>query len=425
MSICSTIHTIPEVTELGFLTELWITTVALSPSLLIGLLIAGMLHVFVKRDRILGHLGRPGFMSSAKAALIGVPLPLCSCGVLPAAMSLKRDGASDGAVTSFLISTPQTGVDSIAVTWGILGLPVALAKVAAAFLAGVLGGTLADRTGGMEAPPSSVPCVERESGGVAARIWKYSVGTLFRDIYGWVALGIAVSALITVLMEPGQLADYPVLSGPAGLLAALVLGIPLYVCSVASVPIAAGLIYAGFPVGSALVFLMAGPATNAATMGAVRRTLGSRVFIIYILTVVVVSMGAGLLLNSLEISVSGIHDPSHGTGSLTGILAAAAAAAVSLGMAWYALSAAKDLFSGLFYHGSGGGRYMRLKISGMTCGGCERRVRSALESVKGVSVISVSAEEDLAVIEVGDDDGSILARALQAVREAGYGAEEE
>ncbi|MBN2607931.1 MAG: permease, partial [Candidatus Fermentibacteraceae bacterium] len=276
--------------NLEFLSALWGTTTALAPSLVLGLLIAGFLHVFIKRDRILSHLGRPGFISSAKAALIGVPLPLCSCGVLPAALSLKRDGASNGAVTSFLISTPQTGVDSVAVTWGVLGFPVALAKVVAAFIAGVIGGTLVDRTAGsMDTPEQTPGCAESEHGPLPVMIWNYSVGTIFRDIYGWIALGITVSALITVLMEPGQLSDYPVLAGPVGLLAALALGIPLYVCSVASVPIAAGLIYAGFPVGSALVFLMAGPATNAATMGAVRRALGGRVFLIYLLTVIGVS----------------------------------------------------------------------------------------------------------------------------------------
>ena len=132
---------------LEFLQVLWNTVTELAPSLVLGLLLAGFLHVFVKKDRILSHLGKPGFVSSAKAALVGVPLPLCSCGVLPAALGLRRDGASRGAVTSFLISTPQTGVDSVAVTWAILGWPVALAKVVAAFIAGVLGGTIVDNTG--------------------------------------------------------------------------------------------------------------------------------------------------------------------------------------------------------------------------------------------------------------------------------------
>ena len=262
-----------------FMTAMWDTGIALAPSLFIGLLIAGVLHVFVKKDRIFRHMGKPGLGSSVKASLIGVPLPLCSCGVLPAALGLRKDGASKGAAVSFLASTPQTGVDSIAATWALLGWPIAVAKVIAAFVAGVISGTVVDvmdKENGHSSVPSSASVVEK--GSVVSRIWRYAFGTLFRDIYLWLFIGVAISALVTVFIAPGQLSEYPVLAGPLGMLAALAIGIPLYVCSVSSVPIAAALVYAGFPVGSALVFLMAGPATNAATMGAVRKNLGALSF---------------------------------------------------------------------------------------------------------------------------------------------------
>ncbi len=158
-----------------FINALWSTVTALAPSLILGLLLAGLLHVFVKKERVLSHLGKPGFKSSAKAALAGVPLPLCSCGVLPAALGLRRDGASRGAVTSFLLSTPQTGVDSIAVTWSILGWPIALSKVIAAFVAGLLGGTIADRIGnGSENQGKAPVCTDIETGSLPRRIWNYS-----------------------------------------------------------------------------------------------------------------------------------------------------------------------------------------------------------------------------------------------------------
>lgn len=360
-------------------------------------------------------------MSSVKASIVGVPLPLCSCGVLPAALSLKRDGASSGAVTSFLISTPQTGVDSIAVTWGILGWPVAAAKVIAAFVAGVIGGTVADATGKVkEVTGEAVGCAGDESGSLAARIWNYSVGTIFRDVYGWIAVGIIVSALITLFMEPGQLSRYPALAGPLGLLAALVLGIPLYVCSVASVPIAAGLIYAGFPVGSALVFLMAGPATNAATMGAVRKALGGRVFLIYILTVVFISLGAGMLLNSLNVPVSGIHAHEHGTGSLTGLAVAAASVAMALGMLWFAMSDLRAFLGRLSGPGPGSGGRKVLRIQGMSCSMCEKRVREALDALPGVKAEKVSASPGIAVVRLKDGDEEALSGAAEAVENAGY-----
>mgnify|MGYP006281947723 CR=1 FL=1 len=407
-----------------FLREMWNVTLTLAPSLVLGLTIAGILHVFVKRERIFQHLGKPGFFSSAKAALIGVPLPLCSCGVLPAALSLKRDGASSGAVTSFLISTPQTGVDSVSVTWGVLGFPVALAKVVAAFVAGLAGGTVADAMNhDSHEEPFKPGCVQSSGGSVLKRIWNYSFGTIFRDIYGWLAIGIAVSALITVFMEPGQLADYPLLSGPLGLLAALLIGIPMYVCSIASVPIAAGLIYAGFPVGSALVFLMAGPATNAATMGAVRKTLGKRVFWAYLISVVAVSLAAGLLLNSLDVSIDPLHDHAHGSAGLGEILTFAAAAGMVAGMAWFAFSALRSYLGKRSVSAAEEGMVL-LRVEGMSCSMCSGKVKKALEELSFVEKARVSADDDTASLRLAGSSKFDENAAAKAIEKAGYKLEE-
>jgi len=407
-----------------FLQVLWNTVTELAPSLILGLLLAGLLHVFVKKDRILSHLGKPGFISSAKAALVGVPLPLCSCGVLPAAMGLRRDGASLGAVTSFLISTPQTGVDSVAVTWAVLGWPVALAKVVAAFFAGILGGTIADRTGnGLRNQETVQACTGIETGSFLRRIWNYSFNDLFRDIYGWLVFGIVISALITTFLEPGQLSRYPVLAGPLGLLAALAIGIPLYVCSVSSVPIAAGLIYAGFPVGSALVFLMAGPATNAATMGAVRKTLGSRVFLIYLFTVIFISIAAGGMLNLLSVPVSSAYHSGPGTNSITGLLSGAAGLLLLSGTAWFAFKDALD-----HRLKSSGKKNSELKqvlcVGGMNCSVCETSIINALEILPGILNVSASASEDEVAVFL---DGSVrfdVNKAIQIIRELGYNVKE-
>ncbi|OPX29450.1 MAG: hypothetical protein B1H09_06375 [Gemmatimonadaceae bacterium 4484_173] len=381
-----------------FITAVWNTGVALAPSLFFGLLVAGVLHVFVNRDKIYRHMGKPGFRSSLKASLIGVPLPLCSCGVLPAALSLRRDGASKGAAVSFLSSTPQTGVDSIAATWALLGWPIALAKVVAAFVAGVVSGTVVDsldRENGHSSAPR--PATAEEKGSIPGRIWGYAFGTLFRDIYLWLFIGVGISALITVFIEPGQLADYPVLAGPLGMLAALAIGIPLYVCSVSSVPIAAALVYAGFPVGSALVFLMAGPATNAATMGAVRKSLGKLSFWSYIVTIVAVSIFAGLLLNGLDIPTGSILQH-HEVSGITGVLTSIAAAFFFLAIAFYGI---KDINSRLrsghtvVLADSGGITY---NVSAMTCPNCVRTVTESLQNLAGVSSVKVSLEDGSAVV---------------------------
>ena len=408
-----------------FIDALWNTVVALAPSLLLGLLLAGLLHVFVKKDRILSHLGKPGFKSSAKAALVGVPLPLCSCGVLPAALGLRRDGASRGAVTSFLISTPQTGVDSIAVTWSILGWPVALAKVIAAFVAGILGGTIADRFGnGSEDKGTRPTCTDIETGSLPSRIWNYSFNGLFRDIYGWLAFGIVISALITTFLEPGQLSEFTILEGPLGLLAALAIGIPLYVCSVASVPIAAGLIYAGFPVGSALVFLMAGPATNAATMGAVRKTLGTRVFLIYILTVTVISLAAGGILNSLNVSVSQPYHDGHAMNSITGLLSAGAGVLFVSGMAWFAFRDFLNLRLKSSRKGNGQ-ETVKFDVEGMNCSKCEMAVSGALEKLPGILNATASAGKDTVILALDSGIKFDRVETVRTIRELGYNVKGE
>jgi len=408
-----------------FLTEfvkaVWNTGVALAPSLFFGLLVAGVLHVFVKKNKIYKHMGKPGFRSSLKASLIGVPLPLCSCGVLPAALGLRRDGASKGAAVSFLSSTPQTGVDSIAATWALLGWPIALAKVVAAFVAGVVSGTVVDsldRENGHSSAPRSETAEEK--GSIPGRIWRYAFGTLFRDIYLWLFIGVGISALITVFIEPGQLADYPVLSGPLGMLAALAIGIPLYVCSVSSVPIAAALVYAGFPVGSALVFLMAGPATNAATMGAVRKSLGKLSFWSYIITIVAVSILAGLLLNGLDIPTGGILQY-HEVSGLTGVLTAIAAAFFFLAIAFYGVKDTKSrLRSGntAALADSGGITY---NVSAMTCPNCVRTVTESLQNLAGVISVEVSLENGSAVVVPGA--GYSSSSILEALRDIGHTGE--
>ena len=404
-----------------FIKAMWDTGIALAPSLFLGLLIAGVLHVFVKKERIFKHMGKPGLRSSVKASLIGVPLPLCSCGVLPAALGLRKDGASKGAAVSFLASTPQTGVDSIAATWALLGWPIALAKVIAAFVAGVISGTIVDvldKENGHSSAPVSSTAAER--GSIPSRIWRYAFGTLFRDIYLWLFIGVGISALVTVFIEPGQLAEYPVLAGPLGMLAALAIGIPLYVCSVSSVPIAAALVYAGFPVGSALVFLMAGPATNAATMGAVRKNLGGLSFWSYILTVIGVSLLAGLLLNGLEIPANTLLHHHSGSGIL-GILSIAAAGLFFLAIAFHAV---KDVL-----HKLRSGKPIDLvssegityNVSAMTCPNCVRTVTESLRKLNGVESVTVSLEDGTAVVRPGF--GYSNEKVLESLGEAGHPGE--
>lgn len=401
----------------SFLLSIWNTTLDLAPSLLLGLSVAGLLHVLVKRRSIFRHIGKPGLASTFKAAVFGVPLPLCSCGVLPAALALRKDGASKGATVSFLASTPQTGVDSIAATWGMLGWPVAAAKVIAALVAGVVSGTVVDR--GVTVEPLTEPGPEPGSqnrGNPLIRAWTYAFHGILGDIWGWLVLGIIISAFIFTVASPGQLAGMPGLDGFPGLLAALFTGLPLYVCSVASVPVAAAMLYAGFPPGAALVFLMAGPATNAATMGAVRRVLGKRAFLSYLVTIVVVSLGAGLLLNSLQIPVAGSSVSCDREGvplwktGLAGLFWG--------GVVFHAFSGLKRRLRRAPGHPRKGSVVFR--VGGMSCGKCVDQVGNALKGLAGVRSVRVCLVSGTAVVD--PEPGFRREDALAALGKRGYQA---
>jgi len=404
-----------------FPSELWRVSTEIAPSLLLGLAVAGILHVLVKKDRIFRHLGRPGFSSTLKASLWGVPLPLCSCGVIPTAMSLRRDGASPGATTAFLVSTPQTGVDSILVTAGMLGWPLAVVKMVAAFVAGLVSGVLTDLRKA-PAPAADVAaaesCAVQAGRGVFARFWGHAFGVIFRDLYRWLVFGIVISALLSTFIPADSLAGVTWLHGPLGMLAALAVGVPLYVCSTASVPIAAGLVAAGFPPGAAIVFLMGGPATNAATMGAVRKFLGKRVFWIYITVICAVSLAAGLLFDGVISEGMAAGMATHGMHLIPHWLPPAAALLMIAGIAWLALSDLSALISERRARRSPAS--FRLRVVGMSCGSCERRVREALLSVRGVKAVSVSRQDGTAVVDAAAGFDRRLA--VAAVTGLGYEA---
>lgn len=280
---------------MALLHAMWAVMLALAPWLLLGAAAAGVLHVVLPPGFVRRHLGGRGGV--VKAVALGVPLPLCSCGVIPAGLGLRRDGASPGASIGFLISTPQTGVDSTLVAASFLGWPFALLKLGVAAVTGMVGGWLADAVQvGRDATQVAGPTAEAEVDRSVRGAVTHALEVL-RSIWRWLVFGVVVSAVIGVLVPPRVFA---MLTGPGegwALLAVLALSLPLYVCATASVPIAAALVAGGFPPGAALVFLMAGPATNVATLGAVHRALGGRALGIYLVTIVVGSVGAAMLFD--------------------------------------------------------------------------------------------------------------------------------
>ncbi len=309
----------------------------MSPYLLFGFFVAGLLSLLVSRRMVERHLGGRGVWPLLKATLFGIPLPLCSCGVIPVSMSLHKHGASKGATVSFLLSTPQTGVDSILVTYSLLGPLFAIFRPLVALVTGMVGGVLVNlfgqssEDGGQRtedgrqrtddgrqrdlssATPDSKERAAEPADGEPDAIpscrqrlrdaMEYSFVTLPRDIGKPLLAGLAVAAVISAIVPDDFFAERLGRGLPAMLLM-MAVGIPIYVCASASVPVAAALITAGLSPGAALVFLMTGPATNAAGLATIWNTLGRRVAILYLLTVAGCALAAGI---TLDLIVGRIH----------------------------------------------------------------------------------------------------------------------
>ena len=292
--------------------EFWTIIGQMSPYLLLGFLVAGLLNVLISPEWIERHLGGKGIWPIAKASAFGVPLPICSCGVIPIAASLRRHGASKGATTAFLISTPQTGIDSVFVTFSLLGPVYAIFRPIVALLSGLLGGGLVDAADKDGRAPRSEDCEDaccsgEEEQNWVVRIFHYGFVTLARDISRALVVGLIIAAAITALVPVNFLADQlgPTWTkGLGAMLVMMLLGIPVYVCATASVPVAAALIVTGISPGAALVFLMTGPATNAATIATVWKTMGRKTALLYLLSVGASAVGAGLLLDLLFTKVN-------------------------------------------------------------------------------------------------------------------------
>ena len=296
------------------LTDFWGTAAEMSPYLLFGFLVAGILSVLVSQRLVEKHLGGRGIWPVLKASLLGVPLPLCSCGVIPVSMSLHKHGAGKGSTIAFLISTPQTGVDSILVTYSLLGPVFAIFRPVAAFVSGIIGGVLVDlfNPGPKEGQPVHQKCTDECCGGAdnkkIARGLKFAFVTLPRDIGGAMLAGLVIAAFISVLVPDDFFAE-KLGTGIFAMLVMMALGIPMYVCATASIPIAAALMMKGLTPGAALVFLMTGPATNAATFLTIWKIMGRATAIIYLVTIAGCSLISGVLLDYI---VGGIKSETVG-----------------------------------------------------------------------------------------------------------------
>lgn len=296
----------------GLSGEIWNTFSEASFYIIGGIFIAGFIHIFLDEAVIARRLGPANFRSVLWAALLGVPLPLCSCGVIPAAVSLRKKGASKGAVMSFLISTPESGIDSFLLSFALLDPILAFSRPIAAFITAVIAGAAENRFG----LPDGNGAQEREHGtccascaggagpgapkpGFKARFFegmRYGFVEMLGDIGKWLIIGLVLAGVISYSFPQSFFESY-MGSGFISMVVMLLIGIPMYICASASTPIAAAMLAKGLSPGAALVFLLAGPATNAAGISVLTRIMGKRSVVIYLAAISLSALAMGGLVN--------------------------------------------------------------------------------------------------------------------------------
>lgn len=384
----------------NYIIALWDLTLEMSPYLLLGFLIAGVLYVYFPKEKVTQYLGRNNFKSTLNAALIGIPLPLCSCGVIPTGISFYKNGASKGSSVSFLISTPQTGVDSILATYSLLGLPFAIIRPIIALVTGVLGGLITNSVEKHELVntpkiPDNDKTLDKGKSKLNTML-HYAFVEFLQDISKWLVIGLLLAALMAVLIPDDFFTNY-LANEYLSMLIVLVASIPLYVCATGSVPIAAVLLMKGLSPGAAIVFLMAGPATNAATMTVIGKVMGKRTLFSYMASIIGGALFFGILINEFlprewfTDHMVHIHD-GHGTHLIPHWLSVASSIVLILliinGYAQKYL--VKKKMNTVEINNEMNEK--TVKVSGMTCNHCKTNVHNNLSAIAGIENIEIDLE---------------------------------
>ena len=408
----------------------------MSPYLLLGFLLAGLMHAFIPGQYYSKYLSKPSFKSVINAALFGIPLPLCSCGVIPTAMSLRKEGASKGAVASFLIATPQTGVDSILATYSLMGWPFAIMRPIAALATALLGGAMVNTVRSEQLGVRSNSCCEKEGhdhccchegeghdhcgcceetpahATFMQKIviaLKYAFVEMMQDIGKWLVIGLVIAGLITVLV-PDSVFTYFEGNTLASMVLVLLIAIPMYLCATGSIPIAVALMLKGLTPGAGLVLLMAGPACNMASILVIRKVLGAKTQMLYLASIILGAIGFGYLIDYLQFS---------GSVNFLGALVMKDACCMEEGASWFSWLCTAVLFlllANAFYRAkfchehchchehehSNNNETMNVNIyhvEGMNCNHCRAAAEKALLNTPGVTSASVDLASKEARVE--------------------------
>ena len=407
-----------------FFNALLAVTGTMSPYLLLGFLIAGVLHVFVPKTFYARYLSRDNKLSVLWAALLGVPLPLCSCGVIPTAVGLKNEGASKGAVASFLIATPQTGIDSILATFSLMGLGFAVVRPVAALVTGICGGLLVNRFAerndlGGQSAADACQCQSHGQGPKLWRVFKYAYFDMIQDIGLRLVIGLLVAALINVAVPDEFFLSFgkqPLLQ----MLVILAVAVPMYICSTGSIPVAAALMMKGLSPGAALVMLMAGPAVNIASILVVRKSMGARFTWLYLLTIVGFSVLFGMLVNALDGLIpfsAQLSTSAHGACCHTGAAAPSLFQTIcSALLTLFIIIALTMKFLSKFKKQETAAGTVVYTVEGMHCNHCKAAVEKSVGQLKGVDSCEATPAANTLVVTGTATESAVRA----AVEKAGF-----
>lgn len=400
--------------------EIWMLLNSMSPYLLLGFGFAGLLHVFVPAFFYRRYLSGNDFRSVLWAALIGVPLPLCSCGVIPTAMSLRREGASKGAVTSFLIATPQTGVDSILATASLMGIPFAVLRPVAALVTALLGGQLVnvatrnDTDDICAAEQCDIKTETLSFWQKCLRALKYGYVDMIQDIGRWLVLGLIIAGLITVFVPDDFFLRYADMS-VVGMLVMLLISVPMYVCATGSIPIAAALMLKGLSPGAALVLLMAGPASNMASILVIRKVMGMKTLMLYLLSITIGAMAFGLCVDYLlpqawftEHLVVAKACCAGGPAPLNVVCTIVLCVLLAYALVLRFLPNKQNNIM----------EQRTFNVEGMMCNHCRANVEKALQNLQGVESVEVDLAAKTAIVKGTATDEEII----NAIKAIGYEA---
>lgn len=409
--------------------DIWRMTTEMAPYLLLGFLLAGLMHEYIPRKVYANYLGQSNFRSVLLAALFGVPLPLCSCGVLPTAMGLRREGGSRGATVSFLIATPQTGVDSIIATFSLMGLPFTIIRPIAAFLTAIFGGTLVnafeneseeEKRGGtnLKGAMEEEGISSAHASNVLRRLpnaIRYGFVEMMADIGKWLIMGLIVAGVITAVI-PDQWFSVFKDNSLLSILLVLSISIPMYVCATGSIPIAVALMMKGLTPGAALVLLMAGPACNVASLLVINKVMGRRTLLLYLSAIVggAILFGLGidyLLPNEWFTSALTMQDTCCNEVH-TGWFSIASALLLFLLLANALLSHHHHTEEEEAPHSSS--PVCEYSIQGMHCSHCSANVERAIRSVEGVEEVNVSLDKKSATMK-GVFDKEVVRQAIESI----------